>query len=271
MADAERDTDLVERAVGGDQAALERLLLSYYDRLARRMARRLPAGLRATVSEEDILQQTFIGAFDGIERFELGRSSGKTYIRSTQRPIVFEVPDRVLTDVPRDLFAYRDKQVLSFDEDAAARVELEFPRDEASYALVQHEGSWQLEENEGELDSFRIDDLLYALHQLEAIALEVRSPTLAELGLVPPRVRVRVLAGDGAVLGQLELGDPTADEGTAARSTRTDRLWRVDNAVGQDVPLTPEAFRTNFFEEPAEDDDPDPQEEAEGLPNTPPL
>ena len=70
MTDAEIDTDLLEQATGGDHDALERLLMSHYDRLARRMARRIPAALRATVSEEDILQQTFMGAFDGIERFQ---------------------------------------------------------------------------------------------------------------------------------------------------------------------------------------------------------
>ncbi|MEE8557389.1 MAG: DUF4340 domain-containing protein [Myxococcota bacterium] len=195
-----------------------------------------------------------------IERFELGRKSGRTYVRTSQRPVVFEVPERVLTDVPRDLFAYRDKQVLSFDEDAAARVELEFPRDEETYALVKREGSWQVEEIDGELDSFRVDDLLYALHELEAIALEAQSADLGEIGLASPRVRVRVLDGAGAMLGQLELGNPTVERGTAARSTRrTDRLWRVDNAVGQDVPLSPEAFRNNFFEE-AEPPDPEPAE-----------
>ena len=70
MANAQMDSDLFEKAAGGDHAALERLLLAHYDRLARRMVRRIPPGLRATISEEDILQQTFIGVFDGIGRFE---------------------------------------------------------------------------------------------------------------------------------------------------------------------------------------------------------
>ena len=206
---------------------------------------------------------------EGIERFELGQKSGKTYVRTSQRPVVFEIPERVFTDVPRDLFAYRDKQVLSFDEDAAARVELEFPRDDETYALVQSEGSWEVEEIDGEIDSFRVDDLLYALHELEAIALEAQSADPGEIGLASPRVRVRVLDGAGAVLGQLELGDPTVERGTAARSTRADRLWRVDNAVGQDVPLSPEAFRSNFFEE-TEVPEPEPAGE-EGLPDEAPL
>jgi RNA polymerase sigma-70 factor (ECF subfamily) len=67
---AEDDLGLIDRAVAGESAALERLLLAHYDRLAARIARRLPADLRATVSEEDILQQAFIAAFGAIGSFE---------------------------------------------------------------------------------------------------------------------------------------------------------------------------------------------------------
>ena len=67
---AEDDLRLIDRAVAGESAALERLLLAHYDRLAARIARRLPADLRATVSEEDILQQAFIAAFGAIGSFE---------------------------------------------------------------------------------------------------------------------------------------------------------------------------------------------------------
>lgn len=62
--------DLIQRAVDGEQSALERLLLGYYDRLSRRIARKLPASLRGSVTEEDILQEAFIDAFQRIGTFE---------------------------------------------------------------------------------------------------------------------------------------------------------------------------------------------------------
>ena len=64
------ERDLIARAVAGDDRALEELFLSYYDRLARRIERRLPANLRRTVSEEDILQQTFFAACQELPGFE---------------------------------------------------------------------------------------------------------------------------------------------------------------------------------------------------------
>jgi len=67
--DQRAETDLIRKAVGGDRDALERLLLAYYDRLGRRLARRIPDTLRAVTSEEDVLQQTFISAFDAIGSF----------------------------------------------------------------------------------------------------------------------------------------------------------------------------------------------------------
>ncbi|MHC5114928.1 MAG: RNA polymerase sigma factor [Planctomycetota bacterium] len=67
--DQQVEIDLIRRAVDGDRDALERLLLAYYDRLSRRLARRVPDTLRAVTSEEDVLQQAFIAAFDAIGSF----------------------------------------------------------------------------------------------------------------------------------------------------------------------------------------------------------
>ncbi len=67
---AEAESDLVACAVGGDNPALERLLLKYSDRLSRRIARKLPGDLRSVVDEDDILQQAFIDAFRRIHDFQ---------------------------------------------------------------------------------------------------------------------------------------------------------------------------------------------------------
>ncbi len=66
----ETDPELVAAAVAGDRSSLERLLLAHSERLCKRIAGKLPVRLRSVVSEEDVLQQTFIDAFRGIARFE---------------------------------------------------------------------------------------------------------------------------------------------------------------------------------------------------------
>ena len=61
---------LAVAAAGGDRVALERLLLSHYDGLERRIRPKLPARLQSTQAVEDILQQTFLQAYRDIGRFE---------------------------------------------------------------------------------------------------------------------------------------------------------------------------------------------------------
>ena len=70
MDEGEREAGLLAQAVAGEQAALEELLLTYYDRLLRFIAPKLPASLRGAIGAEDILQQTFIEVFQRIRSFE---------------------------------------------------------------------------------------------------------------------------------------------------------------------------------------------------------
>jgi len=58
------------RAIAGDQAALELMLLEHYDALAPRVSRMLPLDVRATVDVEDVLQETFVQAFRDIRTLE---------------------------------------------------------------------------------------------------------------------------------------------------------------------------------------------------------
>jgi RNA polymerase sigma-70 factor (ECF subfamily) len=61
---------LVERAITGDQAALERLLLTQYDQLERHIRLKLPQRLQSVQAVEDILQLSFMHAFRHIGRFQ---------------------------------------------------------------------------------------------------------------------------------------------------------------------------------------------------------
>lgn len=70
MATESPQIDLIQRAVSGNRPALEELLLIFYDRLARRIGRRLPRNLRRVFSEEDILQQTYAEVFQRIGSFQ---------------------------------------------------------------------------------------------------------------------------------------------------------------------------------------------------------
>jgi RNA polymerase sigma-70 factor (ECF subfamily) len=60
---------LLAQAVAGDHAAIERLLLIHYDRLAARIGRMLPEDARSQLGVEDVLQDTFVQAFRDIASF----------------------------------------------------------------------------------------------------------------------------------------------------------------------------------------------------------
>ena len=64
------EDNLITRAVAGDKDALVVLLYRYYDALAANLRQKLPAEGRAVISVEDVLQQSFIKAFQHIGRFE---------------------------------------------------------------------------------------------------------------------------------------------------------------------------------------------------------
>ena len=70
MAEAESEEALVARAVAGETFALERLLLTYHDRLARRLGRKLPDALKGRVGVEDVLQMAYVQAFRDIRTFQ---------------------------------------------------------------------------------------------------------------------------------------------------------------------------------------------------------
>ncbi|TWT96076.1 ECF RNA polymerase sigma-E factor [Botrimarina colliarenosi] len=61
---------LVGRAVQGDQAALETLLVGRHDQLLRFIERSVPANLQAKVAADDLLQQTYLQVFKSIGSFE---------------------------------------------------------------------------------------------------------------------------------------------------------------------------------------------------------
>jgi RNA polymerase sigma-70 factor (ECF subfamily) len=68
--DLTRSVELVNRAQGGDEAALNQLFDRYYERVRRIVRLRLGRKLRSALESGDILQETFaqaVQAFDGFE------------------------------------------------------------------------------------------------------------------------------------------------------------------------------------------------------------
>ncbi len=180
------------------------------------------------------------------ERLVLARGGGKAFARVDGGSVAFEVPDRALAELPRELFAYRFKQVAALPTDEATRLAIYLPRDSAQFAFLKRANSdWVPEGSDVKVDTFKLEDVLYALRDLEATALVEGETDPAKLGLEPPRVRVELTDKDSKSLGWVELGDQT-DAGIAARSSAGDHVWRVSKDIGQDVPLSLDAWNAHW-------------------------
>ncbi len=70
MSEDKRQQALLQRAVEGDLQATEELLWSHYDRLYQFIEKNLPPVVRSTLSANDILQETFVVAWQQIGSFE---------------------------------------------------------------------------------------------------------------------------------------------------------------------------------------------------------
>ncbi len=65
----EAEEDLVARAVAGEAAAMNRLLMDHYDKLQARVDKKLPQDLRAAIAPEDLVQEALADAFRRIRSF----------------------------------------------------------------------------------------------------------------------------------------------------------------------------------------------------------
>lgn len=68
--------DYVRRAVNGDKAAMNRLLLLHHDRLLRRIDRGLPMDVERAHGPEDVLQDVFADAFRQIQNLKVLNAAG---------------------------------------------------------------------------------------------------------------------------------------------------------------------------------------------------
>ena len=54
-----QENELLDRAVGGDQVALERLMMLHHARLSANFSKKLPVAMRGLITVDDMLQETY--------------------------------------------------------------------------------------------------------------------------------------------------------------------------------------------------------------------
>lgn len=95
----------------------------------------------------------------------------------------------------------------------------------------------------------RLVSELSALEAAEIAAESMGAEELRALDLDPPRVRARVFgedAEDGEALADVSLGVADPERGIAARREGDPRVYWLDYALAEELPVSLEAFRNRF-------------------------
>lgn len=80
MSESLSQDQLLELAVAGDTDALDKLLAFYYSDLHDYVARRVSCKLNPYIDPDDIVQQTLLEVFAGIEEFRVGERSFSAWV-----------------------------------------------------------------------------------------------------------------------------------------------------------------------------------------------
>ncbi|HME68403.1 MAG TPA: DUF4340 domain-containing protein, partial [Myxococcota bacterium] len=168
---------------------------------------------------------------------------------------VFEIATERIAEFPRDVTAYRFKEVARFSPSDANRIELAFMQEAGKppvvVALDRGDAGWT--SNGEPLVPGKAVRLAAELSHLRAAGIVSDHPTEAELkehGLAPPQVTMRVLgakpaSGEAPLLADVEIGTSDA-RGAAAKSSKSEMLYRLGPELADHLPESFAAWREKF-------------------------
>jgi hypothetical protein len=170
---------------------------------------------------------------------------------------VFEVAGSRLESLPRQLSAFRWKQLASFTLEDAAQFELRFQEPGAEPVTIvgrsQGEEGWSTEpEAAAPGKASRLVTELSGLRAEEVAADAMGDAERAALGLAPPRASLLVRGqpseghADGAVLAEVQLGLPQADGRIPAQRAGEPAVYWLAASAREVLPVGLAAWRESF-------------------------
>lgn len=230
------------------------------------------------------------GAAPRVVRFAIGAErEGEHRIARGAQPSLYLVPKARLDSMPRDLAAWRWKQVARFDMTEAHAADFFFQAASGDPVVIhaeRGENGWTSSPEafaEGKLEI-----ALAELSHLRAEGIESDAPdesSLRKRGLAPPNAVITVFgarpegekAGEGEsppplpVLAEVQVGDIEGSEWIAARAAGDPTLYKLAHGFAEQVPVSLDAFRNRFRAEekpaaPPAEEPPKAPEESEDFP-----
>lgn len=208
-------------------------------------------------------------------RFALGAAGedGERPARGNVSDAVYRMPAGSLSDFPRSVDAYRNKQLARFDPGEARRIELAFHGEGATRLVTGRlaDGAWTTEPDAMKEGS--VDALVRALSGLEGVKILAESADderAAAFGLAPPRALFRVYGGpepdSDELLAEVQLGELDAKRGIPARRPDRPTVFAIPAERAEQLPVSAEALQERFLQPPPEPEaaeaEPAPEPEA---------
>jgi hypothetical protein len=211
-----------------------------------------------------------LGEGEGEEPVELELAIGQTFdgdSRAVRAGGVtrYRIPESRLADFPREVVAYRFRDLASFPATDAKRLEIVLAPDPAlpmsadplTLTAIRGETGWTTTP-----ESFRpgaVGRLVVELSRLKAeeiVAESAGDDELLSLRLSPAAAVYRVYdaAEGGELLAQVDLGVIQGGGWILARTPGRDTLFGLDLALAEQLPVNLEAFRNRFVAEVEEEE-----------------
>jgi hypothetical protein len=206
------------------------------------------------------------GAEPRVFRVAVGGVHGgdQRLVRGAQRSL-YTIAAARLDDLPRELVAYRWKQLARFQIGDAQALDFFFqPASGDPFAIHAERSDAGWTSSPEAFQSGRLDSIVAELSRLRAqdiVADEMGEAELRALGLAPPNAIVTVFgksdAGEGAadaaaekpaapILAEVQIGHVEGSEWIAARAAGDPTVYRLPYAVAEQLPVSLDAFRNRF-------------------------
>lgn len=211
-------------------------------------------------------------------RIAVGRAqeSDERLVRAAAASL-YRIPADRIADFPREVVAYRFKELSRYPQADAARVEVVFARlvsseegdEPVEVVATRGDSGWST--GPGGFAPGKVASLVSELSRLRAVDILAEAPDperLADWGLAPPRTEISVYGEGDALLGRVQIGVVRADGSIVARAGDGGRVYALDAEVAEYLPVGLEAFRNRFEAEEASAPEPAGGEESSGAEET---
>jgi hypothetical protein len=198
---------------------------------------------RLTISvvagKEEAQQTLLIGA-----THEEGQKK-TVYAKRAERPTVYALPEYALKNADKDLATLRDKTVLAFDKEKAAKLVVT-RKDGAGFTLVKHDGAWHLDApGEGAERGPAMTRFLEDVAALKGNTIvDEHATDLAKYGLATPDLTIAINGESGAALGTILGARGTAPDDAHLSAAGSGIVYGVKPFVYDRIDKKPTDFRT---------------------------